>query len=160
MLITEPEGMLRMAHAKGLDAAAQRDAVCPMGEGISGRVAKTGEPLQIPDPSRALVRGRGELHPRYRTNILRCVSPRGNGKTTGVLNANKKVTGKPYDENDLTLFPNFSCLVSLSHASTQLFERLASLVGEQIRTNARRARVDTDLEARERELQALRGQRT
>lgn len=158
MLVTEPEGTLRMAHAKGLDQAVQREAVRPMGEGISGRVAKTGEPLLIRDLSQDPVYGAGSLHPRYRTNSLMCVPLKVNGKTIGVLNANNKVTGKPFDENDLALFTTFSCLVSLSFATTQLFERLASSVDELARTNARLARVNVDLEARVRELQSLRGQ--
>jgi GAF domain-containing protein len=89
-----------------------------------------------------------------------CVPLKVNGKTIGVLNANNKVTGEPFDENDLALFTTFSCLVSLSFATTQLFERLASSVDELARTNARLARVNVDLEARVRELQALRGQGT
>ena len=160
MLVTEPEGTLRIAHAKGLDPAVQRQAARPMGEGISGRVAKTGEPLLIRDLSQDPVYGKGSRHPRYRTNSLMCVPLKVNGKTIGVLNANNKVTGKPFDENDLALFTTFSCLVSLSFASTQLFERLASSVDELARTNARLARVNVDLEARVRELQALRGQGT
>jgi DNA-binding response OmpR family regulator len=157
MLVKEPEGTLRIAHAKGLDPAVQREAVCRVGEGISGRVAKTGEPLLIRDLSQDPVYGKSSRHPRYRTNSLMCVPLKVNGKTIGVLNANNKVTGKPFDGNDLALFTTFSCLVSLSFATTQLFQRLASSVDELARTNARVARVNADLEARVRELQALRG---
>jgi DNA-binding response OmpR family regulator len=157
MLMKEPEGILRIAHAKGLDPAVQREAVCRVGEGISGRVAKTGEPLLIRDLSQDPVYGKGSLRPRYRTNSLMCVPLKVNGKTIGVLNANNKVTGKPFDGNDLALFTTFSCLVSLSFATTQLFQRLAFSVDELARTNARVARVNADLEARVRELQALRG---
>jgi DNA-binding response OmpR family regulator len=157
MLVKEPEGTLRIAHAKGLDPAVQREGVCRVGEGISGRVAKTGEPLLIRDLSQDPVYGKSSLHPRYRTNSLMCVPLKVNGKTIGVLNANNKVTGMPFDGNDLALFTTFSCLVSLSFATTQLFQRLASSVDELARTNARLARVNADLEARVRELQALRG---
>lgn len=41
MLLNEPDGTLRIAHAKGLERFVQREAVRAMGEGISGRVAKT-----------------------------------------------------------------------------------------------------------------------
>ncbi len=159
MLVTEPEGTLRIAHAKGLDQDVQREAVRALGEGISGRVAKTGAPLLIRDLSQDPVYGKSDLHPRYHTNSLMCVPLTVNGKTIGVLNANNKVTGKPFDESDLALFTTFSYLVSLSFAATQLFERLASSVDELAKTNARLARVNVDLEARVRELQALRGQR-
>ena len=158
MLMTEREGTLRIAHAKGLDPAIQRQAVCAVGQGISGGVAKTGEPLLIRDLAQDPVYGKGTMNPRYRTNSLMCVPLKVNGKTIGVLNANNKVTGEPFDEADLALFTTFSCLVSLSLATTQIFERLASSVEELARTNARLARANVELEARVRELQALRGQ--
>jgi CheY-like chemotaxis protein len=158
MLVSEPDGMLRIAQAKGLDPEVQREAVCAIGEGISGRVAKTGEPLLIRDLSQDPTFGKADLHPRYRTNSLMCVPLKVNGKTIGVMNANNKITGKPFDENDLALFTTLSCLVSLSFATAQLFERLASSVDELAQTNARLARANVDLEAQLRELQALRGQ--
>jgi len=160
MLLTEREGTLRIAHAKGLDPSIQRQAVCTVGQGISGGVAKTGEPLLIRDLSQDPVYGKGALNPRYRTNSLMCVPLKVNGKTIGVLNANNKVTGEPFDEADLALFTTFSCLVSLSLATTQIFERLASSVEDLARTNARLARANVELEARVRELQALRGEST
>lgn len=158
MLVSEADGTLRIAQAKGLDPEVQREAVCAVGEGISGRVAQTGEPLLIRDLAQDSTFGKADLHPRYRTNSLMCVPLKVNGKTVGVMNANNKVTGKPFDENDLALFTTLSCLVSLSFATAQLFERLASSVDELAQTNARLARANLDLEARLRELQALRGQ--
>ena len=160
MLVAEREGTLRIAHAKGLDPSIQRQAVCAVGQGISGGVAKTGEPLLIRDLSQDPVYGKGTMNPRYRTNSLMCVPLKVNGKTIGVLNANNKVTGEPFNEADLALFTTFSCLVSLSLATTQIFERLASSVEELARTNARLARANVELEARVRELQALRGEST
>jgi len=160
MLVAEREGTLRIAHAKGLDPSIQRQAVCAVGQGISGGVAKTGEPLLIRDLSQDPVYGKGTMNPRYRTNSLMCVPLKVNGKTIGVLNANNKVTGEPFNEADLALFTTFSCLVSLSLATTQIFERLASSVEDLARTNARLARANVELEARVRELQALRGEST
>jgi DNA-binding response OmpR family regulator/putative methionine-R-sulfoxide reductase with GAF domain len=158
MLVSEPEGTLRIAHAKGLDPEVQRQAVARVGEGISGWVAKSGEPLLIRDLSQDPTVGKVELHPRYRTKSLMCVPLKVNGKTIGVMNANNKITGEAFDENDLALFITFSCLVSLSFASAQLFHRLAASVDELAKTNARVARTNVELEARLRELQVLKGQ--
>ncbi len=36
MLVKEPEGLLRVVHAKGLDPEIQQHAACPVGEGIAG----------------------------------------------------------------------------------------------------------------------------
>jgi GAF domain-containing protein len=84
-----------------------------------------------------------------------CVPLKVNGKCVGVLNANNKVTGETFDEHDLALFTIFSCLVSLSLATTQIFEQLISSVDELAVTNARLARANVELEARLRELQVL-----
>jgi DNA-binding response OmpR family regulator len=158
MLVNEAEGTLRIAHAKGLELNVQREAVRAVGEGIAGHVAKTGEPLLIRDLSLDPVHGKGILNPRYRTNSVISVPVKISGKTVGVLNANNKMNGTPFDDNDLALFTTFSCLVSLSFATTQLFDRLASSVDELAKTNARLVRTNADLEAKLRELQRLRGQ--
>ena len=158
MLVNEAEGTLRIAHARGLGVDIQRDTVRAIGEGIAGHVARTGAPLFIRDLSLDPVHGKSVLSPQYRTNSVISVPVKISGKTVGVLNANNKVNGTPFDENDLALFTTFSCLVSLSFATTQLFERLASSVDELAKTNARLARANADLEARLRELQRLRGQ--
>jgi GAF domain-containing protein len=117
-----------------------------------------GEPLLIRDLSKDPVFGKPDLHPRYRTNSLMCVPVKVNGKTIGVLNANNKKSGHPFDESDLALFTTFSCLVSLSFATTQLFDKLASSVDELAKTDARLAKANAELEQKVRELQALRGQ--
>jgi CheY-like chemotaxis protein/putative methionine-R-sulfoxide reductase with GAF domain len=157
MLVKEPEGILRIAHAKGLDPDVQHRAACPVGEGIAGWVAQTGEPLLIRDLAQDPTFGKRERNPRYRTNSLMCVPLKVNGKTVGVMNANNKVTGAAFDEHDLALFTTFSCIVSLSLATAQLFEQLTASVDDLAATNARLARTNVELEARVRELQTLRG---
>ena len=157
MLVKEPEGNLRIVQAKGLEAEVKDQAVCPVGQGISGRVAQSGEPLLVRDLSQEPGFGKRDLHPRYRTNSLMCVPLKVNGKTIGVLNANNKVTGETFDEHDLAMFTVFSCLVSLGLATAQLFEQLTASVDELALTNARLARANVELEARLKELQTLKG---
>ena len=157
MLVREPEGMLRIVHAKGLDPEVQQQAACPIGEGIAGWVAQTGEPLLIRDLAQDPTFGKRERNPRYHTNSLMVVPLKVNGRTVGVMNANNKITGEPFDEHDLALFTTFSCIVSLSLATAQLFEQLTASVDELAVTNARLARTNVELEARVRELQTLRG---
>jgi FixJ family two-component response regulator/putative methionine-R-sulfoxide reductase with GAF domain len=157
MLVKEPEGMLRIAHAKGLDPEVQARAACPVGEGIAGSVAQTGEPLLIRDLAQDPTFGKRERNPRYRTNSLMCVPLKVNGKTVGVMNANNKVAGDAFDEYDLALFTTLSCIVSLSLATAQLFEQLTASVDDLALTNARLARTNVELEGKLRELQTLRG---
>ncbi|HTU01274.1 MAG TPA: GAF domain-containing protein, partial [Candidatus Sulfotelmatobacter sp.] len=143
-----------------LDAEVQRQAACPVGEGIAGGVAKSGEPLLIRDLSQDPRFGKRPRHPRYRTDSLMCVPLKVNGKTIGVLNANNKVSGAAFDEYDLAVFTTFACLVSVSLATAQLYEQLTASVDELALTNARLARANHELEARLKELQALRGRRS
>jgi DNA-binding response OmpR family regulator len=160
MLLVESEGALRVVQAKGLDPEVQRNASCPLGQGISGRVAQSGEPLLIRDLSQDPTFAKKERNPRYRTNSLMCVPLKVNGKVIGVMNANNKVTEEPFDEYDLALFIVFSCLVSLSFATTKLFEQLVATMEEVKTGNARLGRANTELEARLKQLQALRGRTT
>ena len=160
MLLVESEGALRVVQAKGLDPEVQRNASCPLGQGISGRVAQSGEPLLIRDLSQDPNFAKKERNPRYRTNSLMCVPLKVNGKVIGVMNANNKVTEEPFEEYDLALFIVFSCLVSLSFATTKLFEQLVATMEEVKTGNARLGRANTELEARLKQLQALRGRTT
>ncbi len=155
MLLDESEGILRIVQARGLDPEVQRNASNAVGEGISGWVAKTGEPLLIRDLSTDPTFNARERNPKYRTSSLMCVPLKVNGKTIGVMNANNKETGEPFDEHDLAMFTTFSCVVSLSLATAQLYEQLTSSVDELAVTNARLARANVELEARVKELQSL-----
>ena len=156
MLVKEPEGILRIAHARGLDPAVQKEAVTRIGEGISGRVAQTGEPLLIRDLAQDPTFGKKTRNPRYRADSLMCVPLKVNGKTVGVMNATNKISGGAFDEQDMALFTTFSCIVSLSLATAQLFEQLSASVDDLAVTNARLARANKELEAHVKELQTLR----
>ena len=160
MLVVESEGVLRVVQAKGLDPEVQREATCPLGQGISGRVAQSGEPLLIRDLSKDPNFAKKERNPRYRTNSLMSVPLKVNGKVIGVMNANNKVTEEPFEEYDLALFIVFSCLVSLSFATTKLFEQLVATMEEVKTANAKLGRANMELEARLKQLQALRGRTT
>jgi GAF domain-containing protein len=157
MLLVEPEGVLKVVQAKGLDPEVQRQASCPLGQGISGRVAQSGEPLLVRDLTQDPSFAKKERHPRYRTNSLLSVPLKVNGKVVGVLNANNKVTEEPFDDYDLALFIVFSCLVSLSFATTKLFEQLVATMEELKLANSRLGRANLELEARLKQIQALRG---
>jgi DNA-binding response OmpR family regulator len=157
MLVQESDGTLRIVHATGLEAEVQRQAAPRVGEGIAGGVAKSGEPLLVKDIGRDPRFAGRKRHPRYRTDSLLCVPLKVNGKIVGVVNANNKSSGEPFDEQDLAILTALACLASLGVAATQLFEQLTASVDELAATNARLARVNSELEARVKELHQLRG---
>lgn len=160
MLVEEKSQRMRIAFAKGLDQELRRSVTKKVGEGIAGWVAKEGEPLLIKDIRRETTVGESRFYPQYKTRSLMCVPVKVNGKTMGVLNANNKTSGEPFTEQDLALFATFACLVSLSFATAQLFERLASSVEELATTNKTLVRTNLALEAKVAELNSLKGKAT
>lgn len=155
MLIDEKTQRMRIVVTKGLDESIRKAASRKVGEGIAGWVAKQGEPLLIKDIRRETTQGESRFHPQYKNRSLMCVPLKVNGKTIGVLNANNKVSGEPFTEQDMAIFTTYSCLVALSFANAQLFERLAASVDELTKTNKRLVRTSMDLEAKVAEFNAL-----
>jgi DNA-binding NarL/FixJ family response regulator len=158
MLIDEKTQRMRIAYAKGVDEEVRRSVSTKVGEGISGWVAKEGEPLLIKDIARETTRGESQFQQNYRNRSLMCVPLKVNGKTLGVLNANNKVTGEPFTEQDLALFTTFTCLAALSFANAQLFEKLAASVDELAKTNKKLVRTNLSLAAKMTELNTLKGE--
>ncbi len=104
-------GVLRIRKARGIPEDVVQKAVRRLGDGISGRVAQTGEPLFIRDVNRE--KGLDASHAaRYRSPSLICVPLKARGRVIGVLNANDKRSGDftPEDFNLVTLFANQAAL--------------------------------------------------
>lgn len=108
MLLDEAREALRIRMAIGVPEEVVRTAVRKVGEGISGRVAQTGEPVflrNIADASGGL---KGCNPDRYRSPSLVSVPLKSRGQVIGVLNVNDKQDGdfSPEDVNLITLFAN------------------------------------------------------
>jgi len=157
MLLDEGTQTLRIAYAMGLGEDLKRRTVIRIGEGIAGWVAKEGEPLLIEDFATETRFKESAFHPQFKTKSLISVPLKVNGKVIGVLNANNKISGEKFDQYDLALLATFSCLVALSFANAQLFDKLASSVDEVARVNKKLVRANLELQEKVRELEALRG---
>ncbi|HTX53696.1 MAG TPA: response regulator [Candidatus Baltobacteraceae bacterium] len=144
LMLLGDDGLLRIAQAKGLDPEIQRTTTVPLGEGISGHVAESGEPLLIRNLSQDMTFGKKERNPRYRTDSLVSVPLKVNGKTVGVLNANNKANGGSFTEHDLSVMVALSALVSLAMTSSSLYEQLTRSVEELAIANAKLARVNLE----------------
>lgn len=155
MLIEQKTQRMRIAVARGLDEAIQKSASRKVGEGIAGWVAKQGEPLFIRDIGRETTQGESRFQAQYKTRSLMCVPLKVNGKTIGVLNANNKMSGEPFTEQDMALFTTISCVVALSFANAQLFERLAASVEDLAKTHKKLVSTNLALEAKSAEISAL-----
>ncbi len=110
-------GVLRIRKARGLPEEVVRTAARPLGEGIAGRVAQSGEPLFVRDVNREMggVANRGA---RYRFPSLICVPLKARGRVIGVLSANDKASGDftPEDFNLVTVFANHAA-IAIDNAS-------------------------------------------
>ncbi|MEK7347975.1 MAG: HD domain-containing phosphohydrolase [Candidatus Eisenbacteria bacterium] len=102
MFLDEEGVELRIEASHGLDADTAARTRVKVGDSIAGWVAQTSEPLLVRDVEEDR-RFRKMNHPQYETRSLLCVPLQISGVTVGVVNANNKVGGTPFDEDDLRL---------------------------------------------------------
>lgn len=102
MFLDEAGLELRIQASHGLDADTAARTRVAIGDSIAGWVAQTSEPLLVRDVE-ADRRFQKMNHPQYETRSLLCVPLQLFGVTIGVVNANNKLGGTPFDEDDLRL---------------------------------------------------------
>jgi HD-GYP domain-containing protein (c-di-GMP phosphodiesterase class II) len=78
-----------------------------MRSGVAGAVAAWGHPILVQDIETDR-RFRRLNHPQYNTKSLLSVPLRVEGEVIGVVNANNKQNGEPFDEDDLALLVMFA----------------------------------------------------
>ena len=130
MLLNETDGTLKIAAAKGMTSSLAKTMSVAFGEGISGRVAKSGFPMLVNDieqDKRVAVKNR----PRFKTKSFLSLPLEVNGRLIGVLNMADKGDGSNFSEADLTLLQTFTqhAVLMVDRAATLekagQFERLA-----------------------------------
>lgn len=107
MNLDRATGLLSIAVARGIDPAVVARVRIPLGEGIAGTVAATGEAIVAHDVRHHPAwrrRGRDEAqeHDYHDTSAL-CVPVLLHGKVRGVMNFNHKVDGRPFVDEDVAL---------------------------------------------------------
>jgi len=78
------------------------------------------------------------------------------GEVIGVLNANNKLSGEAFSEEDLSLFKAFSHLISLALTNAQLYQRLVLSVQELAKLTKKLTRVNLELKKKVEELDTFR----
>ncbi|MBI5491438.1 MAG: GAF domain-containing protein [Deltaproteobacteria bacterium] len=126
MLSFADEGMLRVEIAKGMDEEVIRKIRVPIGEGISGKVAKDGKPLLISGKAN----GENFARPMERSDVksAMCVPLIVNGEIIGVINVSSSESTHVFTNDDL----NF--LTSLAGLAAEVIHR--SNEYEKLRVNA------------------------
>ena len=102
MMVDPDRGDLYVAAGIGLSADGTVERRTTIRSGVSGAVAAWGRPLLVENIETDR-RFKRLNHPQYRTKSLLCVPLRVEGEVIGVINANNKTNGQPFDEDDLGL---------------------------------------------------------
>lgn len=127
MLITPETNYMTIRTARGMREDIIKKVRVKIGEGISGYVAQTGEPLLIKDIENA-GRFSKKSASKYETHSLISVPLKIKEKIIGVLNINNKVTGESFDEDDLSLTMMLASYAAISIDTARLHENLSKSV--------------------------------
>lgn len=116
------KGRLRVVAAKGLSPDVWKSIEVPVGEGISGQVFQSGEPMLLKDFS-------GKRGTKYRTQSLMTAPvtcfPMKVGKIPlGVINMTDKTDHAPFTEQDLKLLTSIADQVGAYMHLNELIEQL------------------------------------
>jgi signal transduction histidine kinase len=100
MILDDETQLLKIVAAEGLDESVIRDTAQPLGEGIAGRVAVTGEPVLVEDVEND-PRFQKNNDPKYDDSSFISMPLRAHWRILGVLNLSKKGDGRTFTESDM-----------------------------------------------------------
>ncbi|MBU4002474.1 MAG: sigma 54-interacting transcriptional regulator [Proteobacteria bacterium] len=125
MLIDRETNMLFFQSATGVKKDEIKNFQVKLGQGISGSVAKSGEPLLIPDVVKD-PRWFREISDNigFKTRSIACVPLKVNGKTMGVLQVIDKANGSFLTEEDMLILSEFAELAALAIANARKIEQV------------------------------------
>lgn len=107
MLLNETDGTLKIAAAKGMTASLANTMSVAYGEGIAGRVAKSGFPMLVNDIERDK-RVAAKNRPRFKTKSFISLPLEVEDQLIGVLNLADKSNNTNFTEADLNLVQTFT----------------------------------------------------
>lgn len=103
LILVDPDrGDLFIAASMGHDPLDVTGRRTTLRSGVAGAVAAWGRPVLVENIETDR-RFRRLNHPQYHTKSLLCVPLRVEGEVVGVVNANNKMNGESFDEDDLAL---------------------------------------------------------
>ncbi len=142
LMLLEEDGLLRIAAAHGLSQKIAASVQVAAGEGISGHVLATGEPVLVPNidqDSRFESLNHGQ---RYKNQSLLSVPIYVRDEMVGVINVNNKTSGYPFDLEDQNLLVAIANQVSLAIENFELVSNLRQQALVLERTNEDLVRVN------------------
>ncbi len=127
MLTDKHTNTMLIRTAVGIDPEIVEKARVKVGEGISGWVAHTGEPLLIKDLERDKRFSRGseeKYDTKYETQSLISCPLKVKDDIIGVININNKLTGESFDKYDLELLTILANYAAVAIETAQLHENI------------------------------------
>jgi diguanylate cyclase (GGDEF)-like protein len=107
MLLNEHDGNLKIVASKGMTSSLAKVMSVAYGEGIAGRVAKSGFPMLVNDIERDK-RVAAKNRPRFKTKSFISLPLEIDDRLIGVLNLADKSNGTNFTEVDLNLVKTFT----------------------------------------------------
>jgi diguanylate cyclase (GGDEF)-like protein len=121
MVMNEKSRQLMVRLVKGERGDVLRNYAIPVGQGLAGQVAKTGEPMLVKNLEEDARFGRLN-RPHYRTPSFLIMPLKAAGRTLGILNVTDKTNGESFDEDDLSLLGALAAQASVALERSELFE--------------------------------------
>ncbi|MBN1957984.1 MAG: response regulator [Desulfuromonadales bacterium] len=142
LMLVKDDGLLHIASAHGLAEAIASSVRVASGEGISGHVLATGEPILVPNIDQdsrfeSLYGGQ-----RYKTQSLLSVPIFVRDELVGVINVNNKISGESFDLEDQNLLIAIANQVALAMENFELINSLRQQALVLERTNEDLVRVN------------------
>ncbi len=129
MLLQPDENALTIAASYGLAPEIVSHVRIPLGEGIAGRVALTGETILVSDPSQHPELAGVVPRPEISSSI--CVPLRNRqGEVFGVLTIRRLQPAPPFTSEDVHAFSIFASLIALAIENARLYADLHRRVQE------------------------------
>jgi signal transduction histidine kinase/putative methionine-R-sulfoxide reductase with GAF domain len=124
ILVLDPQGQyLRLTAWAGRYPDNIQGVRVPVGDGVSGWVAATGEPLLVPDMEED-VRFTGHVEDRYRTKSFISVPLKSRGRLLGVMNVTDTTMNEGFTEENLRTLQSLALQVGMGMENLSQRERL------------------------------------
>ncbi len=126
MLFSERDLALSIKAIKGLNEKVVEQFRIRPGEGIAGKVIKTGKPIKvdnIEEDQRIMKRNR----PRYRTKSFISLPLKVGGRAIGILNLADKITGEIFSDEDLEILETYASHAVVAIERARFYEQSKAL---------------------------------
>lgn len=125
MLVDEVRSELKMLVAQGLDDQIVTTTRVNLGEGISGWVAKEGQPRLL---SRGVRDIESNKHPQEELESAMCVPLKSKDRCIGVLNLSGRTDGEDFTDEDLKILSILASHAASAIDIAQLYQQVTSQV--------------------------------